>query len=212
MPTPPEVPVRPKPPTIAQGRGSASPASGAGQPAKLTPKSRRRFLAALRRGHHLSSACDIAEIGTATFRAWMARGAKDTEDSGDLSSPYAEFRAAVLATTAQAEDDLVKTFHKAGKKDWQASKEFLARRWPKRWGAKINGEGDIGPSLIVPLQIIFRTLPPGYDPVEADKRAAIEAEGGVVEPTPLSPGTGSLEGFVEPKVALPPPLRVPPPR
>ena len=209
MPTPP--PDRSKPMTIAQGRGAASPVAGAGRPSKLTPVMRRRFLAAVRRGHHFKAACDYAGIGEQTFRAWMVRGAKDADESSSISSPYAEFRASVLAATSQAEDDLVKTFHKAGKKDWQASKEFLARRWPQRWGAKVNG-GDQAIGPIVPLTIVFRTLPPGYDPIAAEKAAAIEAEGGVVEPTPLTPGQGSLEGFVEPRVALPPPIQVPPRR
>jgi hypothetical protein len=129
----------------------------------------------------------------------MARGEKDMADSAGISSPYAEFRALVLAATSQAEDDLVKTFHKAGKKDWQASKEFLARRWPQRWGAKVNGagEGAIGP--IVPIQIVFRTLPPGFDPVAAEKAAALKAEGGVVplpQPGILAQGV-SLDGLVD---------------
>jgi len=205
MPKRPDVPPPAKPQTIAQGRGAASPATGGGRPSKLTPVLRRRLLEALRRGHHLSAACDYAGISPKVFREWMARGEKDM-DAG-ISSAYAEFRALILEATSHAEDDLVKIFHKAGKKDWQASKEFLARRWPHRWGAKVNG-GDQAIGPIVPIQIIFRTLPPGYDPVAAEKAAALEAEGGLVEPTPASPGLGSLEGLVEPKIPDPPGARV----
>lgn len=206
MPKPPDVPARPKPPTIAQMRGVAGPDQRMGRPSKLTAKVRHAILNSLRRGNYLSTAADVAGIPIHTLREGLARGEREK------SGRYYDFLVAMRQVLGQVEDNLVGVFQAGAENDPTIAKEFLARRWAQRWGAKANGAADATPGLIVPIQIIFRTLPPGYDPVEAEKAAALEAEGGVVEPTPLSSGTGSLEGFLEPRVAPPAPIRVPPPR
>jgi len=207
LPKPPDVPVRPKPMTIAQGRGVLSPTAGPGRPSKLTAKIRHSILDSLRRGNYLTTAADVAGISISALREGLARGEREK------SGPYRDFLVAVRQVSGIVEDNLVGVFQGGAENDPTIAKEFLARRWPQRWGAKVNGgEQTVGP--IVPIQIIFRTLPPGYDPVEADKAAALEAEGGVVEAetAPAHSGQGSLAGFVEPQVAAPPPIRVSPPR
>ena len=186
-------------------RGVAGPDQRIGRPSKLTAKVRIAILESLRRGNHLSTAAEVAGIPIHTLREGLALGERKK------SGRYWHFLGEIRQVCGSVEDNLVGVFQAGAENDPLIAEKFLARRYPSRWGAKVNGDQQaIGP--IVPIQIIFRTLPPGFDPVEADKAAALEAEGGVVEPMPLTPGQGSLEGFVEPRVTEPPPLRVPPPR
>lgn len=206
MPKPPDAPIPAKPPTIAQRRGVAGPDQRRGRPSKLTPKVRRIIFESLARGNYLSTAADLARVSRQQVHEWVARGERE------VAGLYHDFAVGLRQVLGGVEDNLVGVFQAGAENDPQIAKEFLARRWAQKWGAKANGPADATPGLIVPLTIVFRTLPPGYDPIAAEKAAAIEAEGGVVEPTPLTSGQGSLEGFVEPRVAEPPPVRVPPRR
>jgi hypothetical protein len=164
-----------------------------GRPSKLTAKIRRSILDSLRRGNYLTTAADVAGISISTLREWLARGEREK------SGRYYDFLVAVRQVLGGVEDNLVGVFQAGAENDPLIARDFLARRWSHRWGAKANGAGEATPGLIVPIQIVFRTLPPGFDPIAAEKAAALEAEGGVVplpKPGILAQGV-SLDGLVD---------------
>src|SRR4051794_7244887 len=98
-----------------------------GRPSKLTPECRERLVQAIKDGHYLETACHLAGIDYSTFARWMQRGERDGRGE------FREFRKAVLAAQAEVEDHVLKTWTRLMPENWQACKEFLARRFPERW-------------------------------------------------------------------------------
>jgi len=116
-----------------------------GRPSKLTPLVQAGVVEAILKGAGREDAARAVEIGTATFREWMARGS-----TGE--APFAAFAAAVEG----AESELVR---RAGavlidmlapevseSVRFAAAKLILERRRPDVWGARaaVRLEGAAG--------------------------------------------------------------------
>jgi transposase len=104
----------------------------AGRPTKLNPAVQQKIVDAILAGNYLEVAATFGGVDYATFRVWMNKGEKAT------SGQYHDFRDAVLAAESMAEVRMVAQWAAAMPKNWQAVRDFLARRHPARWGAKDN--------------------------------------------------------------------------
>src|SRR5688572_29255607 len=98
-----------------------------GRPTKLTTEVQERLTSAVRAGNFYVAACGYAGMDYATFRRWIERG--DSESRGK----YRAFREAVEKAEADAEVTVVAQWRAQIPANWQAARDFLARRYPDRW-------------------------------------------------------------------------------
>ena len=109
-----------------------------GRPSKLSPEIQERICSALRGGNYESAAAAAGGVGSSTFHRWMERGR--TAGSGQ----YRDFWVAVTRARDAAELSLVSMWVAAMPSDWRAIAEFLARRYPMRWGKRERAEIAVG--------------------------------------------------------------------
>jgi hypothetical protein len=119
-----------------------------GRPSKLTPEVQQRLCDAIAAGNHYKAACGYAGVSQKVYCEWMNRGAKEKRGT------FREFRKAVLKARADAEVALVARWQKHTAESWQACRDLLARRFPKRW-AKRNVH-EIGGTPKRPLKAEVR--------------------------------------------------------
>src|SRR5262245_49996350 len=105
-----------------------------GRPTKLTPKLQKHLCELIAGGNFYQAACACCNLDYATFARWMARG-RDEE-----SGPYRDFCEAVEKAEAEAEALIVNRWVARTPEEWQACRDFLARRHPSRWGPKEKHE------------------------------------------------------------------------
>lgn len=100
------------------------------RPTKLTTELQKRLCDAIADGNYYQAACGVAGISYKVFRDWMKRGKRARQGQ------FREFRNAVLKAEADAEIRIVSQWQAHMPENWQACRDFLARRHPKRWCAK----------------------------------------------------------------------------
>lgn len=113
-------------------------ASKVGRPSKFTPETRKRLIDAIRMGNYRESSCNYAGISVSTFYAWLDKGKK--QNKGE----FVEFLEAVTHAEAEAEVRMIAQWQAQIPGDWRAARDFLARRFPERWGLKARVEVDHG--------------------------------------------------------------------
>ncbi len=107
------------------------------RPSKLTPEVQERICQAIRAGNYYEAARAYAGIGYSTFRAWMIKGEKAK------SGKYREFMEAVTRAEHEAEARMVALWQKHMPEDYRAIRDFLERRYPERWGKRVDIKQDI---------------------------------------------------------------------
>lgn len=152
-----------------------------GRPTKLTPEVQKRIVDAIAAGNYYETAAAYGGVSYDAFNEWMTKGA-----SG--AGPYRQFRQAVEAAAAQAEVSVVAQWKKAVPESWQAGRDFLARRYPDRWGAKdrvaIGGDPDNPAPIRVDAALYPITLENAKDVLTArlaalaERQRALDADGG----------------------------------
>ena len=105
-----------------------------GRPTKLSPEIQERICSALRDGNYEGAAAAAGGVGTSTVCRWLEKGRLAK------SGPYREFWASVTRAREDAELRLVAMWQEAMPSDWRAIAEFLARRYPERWGRRERAE------------------------------------------------------------------------
>lgn len=108
-----------------------------GRPSKLTPAVKQRLLDAIRAGNYYEAACVYAGIGETTFYRWMERGEKAS------SGEYREFWESVKRAEAEAEARVVALWQQEIPGNWQAARDFLARRFSDRWSPKEKVQTEV---------------------------------------------------------------------
>lgn len=103
-----------------------------GRPSKLTPERKERIIKAIKAGAHYKTACQHAGIDYRTFRNWMKKGEQAK------TGRYRDFYLAVTKANADLEVYVVGNWTKAISEDWRAAKDFLAKRFPDRWGHNLT--------------------------------------------------------------------------
>jgi len=108
-----------------------------GRPSKLTPEVTKRLVEAIRAGNYYEAACAYAGIGYSTFRVWMIKGEKAK------SGKYREFIEAIKKAEYEAEARMVALWQEHMPEDYRAIRDFLERRYPERWGKRLDVKQDI---------------------------------------------------------------------
>lgn len=102
---------------------------------KLTPETQKKIVSAISEGNYLETAAAIGGVSTTTFFRWLQEG---EQAAAGLKR---EFWEAVKKAEAEAEALRVSRISKAGKDgNWQADAWYLERRYPERWGKRIQQE------------------------------------------------------------------------
>jgi hypothetical protein len=105
---------------------------------KLTDEVQRCLVEALRNGAYRETACVGAGIRPATLRAWLRRGLEET------SGRYHALAEALWAAEGEFEARLVAKVESAADRDWRSGAWLLERRFPKRWGQRVQ----LGPEQV----------------------------------------------------------------
>jgi len=114
----------------------------------------------LRDGNYFDVACRAAGVNVSTAQGWKDRGTRALERSGwDLEAVperefnYALFTIEVMAAEAVAETTAVRVLREHGEVDrdgdHRATKEFLSRRFPERWGNQQRVTAEVSQQLTV---------------------------------------------------------------
>lgn len=89
------------------------------RPTKYTPETAKKVCDAIRAGNYKEAAARYAGLNPETVNQWLRR--------------YPEFSAMVHEAEAAAEVRIVAQWQQQIPQNWQAAKDFLARRYPERW-------------------------------------------------------------------------------
>lgn len=115
-----------------------------GQPTKLTPEVHDRIVQAVRAGSYFSHAAAYAGISRETLYEWLDRGKTERArlDADPKAKPnpdeahYLHFSDTLIRVEGEAVIEAVASWKQAGRTDWRAAKEWLARRHGSEWGDK----------------------------------------------------------------------------
>jgi hypothetical protein len=116
-----------------------------GKVSKLTDRTKKKLLAAIRSGARYEQACRFAGIDYSTFRRWILKG--EESENG----MHREFCDEVKEAIAASEITCLSAIQDAQRRDWRAAAWLLENRFPARWGtsAKVQAatEGAIAQFL-----------------------------------------------------------------
>lgn len=106
-----------------------------GRPTLFTPEVQAKIIGFIRLGAYIETAARAAGISRPTFQEWMKRGGKGEE-------PFAGFIAAIEKAMGESEvKDLAHLENAAKNGNWQAAAWRLERRFPKKYGRKLEIAG-----------------------------------------------------------------------
>lgn len=108
-----------------------------GRPTKLTDSLITSAVGLLLQGNYRCVVARLLGVGFSTFRKWLRIGSKYPDGL------YGHFRAAVIAAESMAEARAVATITSAGQDDPRLLLEYLARKYPKRYGAYRGELGEL---------------------------------------------------------------------
>ena len=124
----------------------ATPASGestsAGRPTTLTQTRIDQLAFVVSQGNYMTTACKVLRIPYSTYQTWRKRGEEDLKNGlGPDESLPARLVVAIEEAAAGSEAALVSRWMEAGRVDWRADAELLARRFPERWAKPTERNG-----------------------------------------------------------------------
>jgi len=109
---------------------------------KLSDKIRKRVCDSIRAGNYPQTAARSAGIHLASHYRWLRKGKEESEsltagnDPVESADPYLKYYLHIERAKAESEQHAVKTWTDKLPEDWRAARDFLARRFPDRWGKK----------------------------------------------------------------------------
>jgi transposase len=103
-----------------------------GRPSLLTPEAKAKLLEAIRAGASREAACAAAGISASTLLRWLRYGRQNEE--GEFRELLDEVREA----EASLEVEVLEQVRRDLPRDPRTALLFLARRFPRRWGPRVN--------------------------------------------------------------------------
>lgn len=103
-----------------------------GRPSKLTPETAQRILDCIRAGNYLETSAAYAGISKSSLFNYLRRGNQQRRGK------YRELLESVERALAEAEVRDVLTIERASKSDWKAAAWRLERKFPTRWGRRVE--------------------------------------------------------------------------
>lgn len=115
-----------------------------------------KIIAYIRKGNNYECASGCARVSYNTFNRWIRQGRED-ETNGLLESKFYKFCCDVDQAERECEEEVVGYWKQEMPGNWQACKEYLARRHHEKWGSKekvdivSNGETIVKP-IFLPMK------------------------------------------------------------
>ena len=117
-----------------------------GKPSTLTPEVQERIVKVIRKGNYFETAVAYAGVPRSTFYDWLRRGREERDRVSkdarlrvrQTEEKFVNFSIAVEQALAESEMDSLDIIVKASDNNWQASAWRLERRFPDRWGRKVQ--------------------------------------------------------------------------
>ena len=158
------------------------------QPRPDDPAIIEHFSNAIRKGHPISTAAELAGIGDTTARRYIEYGAREAE-AGEVGS-YRAFWEAFKAAEAEMVDEQLDRVHRdaSQKGGWPAAMTLLERRRPQDFGRNQRIEIESNATIIY-----VHELGPSAERAILARRAELQAlsesttEGLTDSPVPLLP-------------------------
>jgi hypothetical protein len=150
---------KPKTPNVTKGvprvKTPAMIANPGGQPSKFDHAA-PNIIKFIRKGNTYECAAGCSRVSYECFNNWMKQGKADLQD-GKTDSKFLKFFQDVQQAEMDAEEEVLGHWKDCIPGNWQAGKEFLARRHPSRWGNQekldITSNGEkLGPAFFMPLK------------------------------------------------------------
>ncbi len=119
-----------------------------GRPTKITRPVAERIIVATRGGATREAAAAAGPVARSTLYAWLRRGRLHPD------SPEGAFVAQIDAADDEAERQCIELWRGHFERDWRAIAEFMARRWPKRWGRQTATDtcGPDGAGVVLTIE------------------------------------------------------------
>ena len=118
----------------------------------MTAARERQIVGTVARGNYVEVAARAAGIAPSTLYEWKSRG----EEGGPGNEPYVGFLEALTRAEAEAEIEGVEAIRGAWNKDWRSAIEYLARRYPERWGKRdraVSEHDEAAPLTLTDLEM-----------------------------------------------------------
>jgi len=103
-----------------------------GRPTKLTEEILQKLEVLIQNGNYIETAAAVVGIHKSSLYLWLKKGAREQRGI------YKKFSDAVLKAQGMAEARDVSLITKAASEDWKAAAWRLERKFPGRWGRRIN--------------------------------------------------------------------------
>lgn len=102
---------------------------------RLTPEVKETILGHIRKGTHISVACEAAGISYGTYKKWIQRAERTDRSDPNEQAPIAliEFVEEVRRAEAELESEIVNSVKGAAMNDGELGLKYLSRRFPARW-------------------------------------------------------------------------------
>lgn len=122
-----------------------------GRPTKLNFEVQDKIVTAVRAGNYIETAAAYAGVNKSTLYDWLKRGAREKDRLAanprarvrKKELPFVEFSNAVEKALADAEVRDVSLIAQAADEYWQAAAWRLERKFPDRWGKRVDVKQDV---------------------------------------------------------------------
>lgn len=121
---------------------------------KCNPDTIERLRKAIAAGNHIQTACAYVGIDRGTYYCWMHRAKQRP------NTIYGEFARAMDAAQAECEVRIAAQWQQKVPEDWRAARDFLAKRFPERWGDQVRIRVEAEKAVDGVLDKLEGALPP----------------------------------------------------
>lgn len=136
-----------------------------GRPTTLTPAMQKRFVKAVK-FNYFETAAAMCALHPRTARRWMKRGADELDRIEDGKPPipkeavFAAFASGVRKAEGDGEGEQVERLVKHGENDPSSVIRFLERKYPKKWGNRLQVTQELAGQIDAVFAKLEKHLPP----------------------------------------------------
>lgn len=118
-----------------------------------------RVLEALKKGVYFVVACKAAAVSVNVARQWKSLGQHEVgfvSDSGNITNEgHVWFASEVDRILGEVEASVVENWVAAARENWQAGRDYLARRFPQRWGNTEHRQIEVHGMQQMELELVW---------------------------------------------------------
>lgn len=135
-----------------------------------------KVVALVRRGSHLGTACRAAGVPVSVERLWRRLGREGVGSRVHehvANEDHVWYFEELERALGEVESEVVGHWLGATAENWQAARDFLARRFPQRWGNKEQRKIEVRGGQQMELQLVWEAEEVQERCIAYDPRAEI---------------------------------------